>query len=226
MRIGRFAALAALIVGSLAFGKSAGAQLGFTVTGRYEAVTKGSGRYGSVALYPLAPFMRGGIFDEGGVGTKTTHGVLFAADFGFTPSNGKSFEVGGWFWKSSNNDVYQIHARSFFSRELAVQLGWLNGSNRRSAYTLFLIHDLASANVAPESRRKWAVQGGLGVIYYETRDPLSPTGAKGPMKSDFTMYVQGSLEIAKNLSVNATHWYLRENIADLNRFALGIGYSF
>jgi len=223
--MGRFAALAALIVGSLTLCESAGAQLGFTVTGRYEAVTKGSGRYGSVALYPFAPFMRGGIFAEGGVGTKTAHGVLFATDFGFTPSNGKSFEIGGWFWKSSDSDVYQVHARSFFSRELAAQLGWIGGSEGLNAYTLFLIHDLASANVAPESRRKWAVQGGLGVIYFETLDPLNP-GQKGSMKSDFTMYVQASLEIAKNLSVNATHWYLRQNIVDLNRFALGIGYSF
>src|SRR5688572_25503599 len=143
--MGRFAALAALFVASSAFCESVEAQLGFTVTGRYEAVAKGSGRYGSVALYPLAPFMRAGIFDEGGAGTKTAHGMLFAADFGITPSSGRSYEIGGWFWGSSDSDVYQIHGKAFISRELGVQLGWIGSSDTNlNAYTLFLIHDLAS----------------------------------------------------------------------------------
>lgn len=215
MRIGRLVGLCAAI---FALPHTAFAQLGFTVTGRYEAVTEGSGRYGSVSIYPLAPFMRAGRFAEGGAGTRTQHGMLFAADVGFTPASGRSTELGGWFWGSGDSDVFQIHAKHFFSREIGVQIGWI-GSTKSSgnAYTLFGIYDLASGNVAPEARRKWGVQTGLGVIQDDS---------SGEDSTDFTMFVQGSLEIGKNISVNATHWYLRNRIVDLNRFALGIGYSF
>ena len=225
MRIGRCAALTALIAGSLTLCESAGAQLGFTVTGRYEAVAQGSGRYGSVALYPLAPFMRAGIFAEGGSGTKTAHGMLFAAEGGYTPPSGRSIELGGWFWSSGDSDVYQIHGKTFFNRELGVQLGWIGSTGAEgNALTLFLIHDLASANVAPDSRRKWGVQTGLGIIRAKAKDPTNV--GDEPTSNDFTMFVQGSLEIGKNMSVNLTQWYLRNRITDLNRFALGVGYSF
>ena len=207
-----------LVAGTMALGGSAGAQLGFTVTGRYQAVTQGSNRYGSVAFYPYAPFMRAGRFAEGGVGTRTSDGMLFAADTGYTPPSGRALEFGAWFWKSSDSDVYQIHAKAFFNRELGVQIGWI-GSTQASgnAYTLFLVHNLASANVAPQSRRQWGIQSGAGII----RDSSS-----GESSTDFTMFVQGSLEIGKKLSVNLTQWYLRNRIVDLNRFAVGLGYSF
>src|SRR5688500_13847469 len=126
--MGHCVAIAAFVLGLSALHEPAGAQLGFTVTGRYEAVTKGSGRYGSVAVYPFAPFMRGGILEESGVGTVTSHGMLFAADLGYTPSSGRSYELGGWFWRSSDSDVYQIHGKTFFNKEMGVQLGWIGES--------------------------------------------------------------------------------------------------
>ena len=214
----RCAAVTALMSLILICPGTARAQLGFTVTGRYDAVTEGSGRYGSVAFYPLAPFMRGGRFAEGGAGTRTQHGMLFSADVGFTPASGRSFEIGGWFWGTGDSDVFQIHAKHFITREIGVQIGWI-GSTRESgnAYTLFGIYDLASGNVAPEAPRKWGVQTGLGIIQ---------DNSSGSDSTDFTMFVQGSVEVGKNISVNATHWYLRNRIVDLNRFALGLGYSF
>ena len=214
----RLVGRAALMAVCVALPGTAGAQLGFTVTGRYDAVTEGSGRYGSVAFYPLAPFMRGGRFAEGGAGTRTQHGMLFSADVGFTPASGRSTEFGGWFWGPGDSDVFQLHVKHFVTREIGVQVGWI-GSTRDSgnAYTLFGIYDLASGNVAPEARRKWGVQTGLGII----KDDSS-----GSDSTDFTMFVQGSLEVGKNISVNVTQWYLRNRIVDLNRFALGIGYSF
>src|SRR5687767_4539250 len=141
--MGHCVAIAAFVLGLSALHEPAGAQLGFTVTGRYEAVTKGSGRYGSVAVYPFAPFQRGGILEEAGVGTETSHGMLFAADFGYTPSSGRSYELGGWFWQSGDSNVRQIHGKVFITKEIGVQLGWIgNSRNDLNAYTLFLIYDL------------------------------------------------------------------------------------
>src|SRR5204863_6907847 len=130
-------------------------------------------------------------------------GMLFAADVGYTRTNGRSLEFGGWFWKSSDSDVYQVHVKTYFSRELGMQLGWLNSTNEAAnQITLFLTHDLASANVAPNSARKWGVQTGVGLIRGKAADPTN-TG-KAPTSTDFTMYVQGSLEVGKNVTVNAT----------------------
>ncbi len=222
LKMRRCAALAALLAGCCMQSIPAHAQgyAGFTADARDEAVKKpGSKFYGSFSFYPLAAFETGGRLPNLSAGTTTSYGTLFAADLGVKPARARgAIEIGTWYWNSGVSDLYQVHLRGFFTPELGVRAAYLASTSvSGSAYTTFLVYDLTSRRIQPRARRRWTVETGLGVFF----DPTA-----GRTTSSFSMYVQGSVEIAKRITINGSQWYLRDRSADLNRFALGLGYSF
>jgi hypothetical protein len=193
---------------------------GVTGNARYEASVKpGTQHYGSASFYPFASFASGGNFGNGTSGTRTDFGTLFAADFGVKPAKSRnSYEVGGWYWTKGGSDLYQLQGRVYFTPEMGVQLAYL-GSTKVSgnSYTAFLLYDLASNKVAPTAKKKWTIQTGLGLL-------MDPTGGRTTVSP--TVFVQFSTMVAKNISVNAGIWTLRDRSTDITRYVLGSSYRF
>ena len=199
---------------------AAHAQIGFTATDRYElSKISAPAHYGSIAAYPVAVFNQGGTLVNSSSGTRSDAGFLVSADLGFKPAKAPtSFEIGGWYWRKGRSDLYQIHARAFVSPDVAIQVGELRSTQVSGhAYTAFLIYEFNSKQIAPDLKRQFGIQIGPGIFN-------DPTGGKNT--TTFSVFVQGSVQLDKNLTLNAGQWYLRDRQVDLTRFTLGLGYGF
>lgn len=231
MNVNRHALSAAMLLAAGAGAAPARAQFGVTPRGRASegAARRTLAPYGSVSIYPFAPFTASGTFPDGTSGTRTEQGRITAVDIGLTPPTSRTpFEVGGWFWSrggsfepwKGSGDFYQIHARGYFTttRELGLQVAGLSSSKSGGrAITLSLLYELSKERVAPKSRTDWVIQVGLGqYIDYQG----------GRRTEDVSAFVQGSVDIGYHLTFNASEWYFRSRNLDLNRFAAGIGYNF
>ena len=225
----RFAAILPSIAVLLASGLPASAQFGGgpaqlsvglnkTVQGTNQKVLDPI-HYGAVSAYPFAPFVTGGRLGDGTAGTTTENGVLFAGTFGIRDHKRSSaFEVGGWYWTKFQSDVYQIHARELFTPRFGFQAAYLGSTAvPGTAYSTFLFYELRSRDQAPNSRRQWNLETGLGVFY---------DVSNGRNTSTASVYVDAAVEIAPRITLNGTFWYVRDRSQDLNRFALGAGYHF
>ena len=141
------------------------------------------------------------------------------------PHTRAALEVGGWYWNSGSADLYQAQGRVFFTPQLGAQLAYIASTRTPgdNSYSGFLVYDLSSRQYSRKARPRWALEFGLGLFRDTSKDQSTGTNSD---TTDFSLYVSGSLEIAPRISLNASQWYLRDRNADLNRFALGIGFSF
>ncbi len=213
-----------LVLGSC--GSAAHAQFGytatpgFTATGRHaENAVRAPATYGAIGLYPAAPFNSGGTFNGGISGTRTNMGGLVYGTIGFqSPKGKKETELGAWVWATGKTDLYQFEVRRYIGPEVALQLSKIQSTKAEGeGYSAFAIYTLDSSRVAPTSPRAFGVQVAPG-IFYDT---------SGAAKTySFTTFVQGSYEIGKNITLNASEWYVRDRGVDLTRFALGVGIGF
>jgi hypothetical protein len=156
----------------------------------------------------------------------------------------------GFDFFDANEYVYQLHGRLFFTRtrELGIQAGVLKGGFFKgnnavsTSTTLFVISEVSSERAqrrtdpttegggdagagTPQRGRKpaaWAFQLGLGMYANPENDP----GQLSDYTRGFTGFVQGSVALGNNVSLNASVWYLRDRFLDYNRFTLGLGYGF
>jgi hypothetical protein len=186
--------------------------------------------YGALSLH-YAPFFSGGRFPGASVslpgnnqsigpgGTQTNVGPLLAGDVGFRGHNARrTLEMGGWYWTRGHTDLYELHGRGFFSETMGVQVGYLGStSSSGSAMDTFLFYDFASQQLDKNARRPWAIEVGIG--------PFMDFSA-GKTTNSFSFYLQGSLGVAKNLSVSLSQWYVRDRSLDNIRLALGLAYRF
>ena len=187
---------------------------------RFDATRKEQTRtYGDFDIYPLAPFTVGGNFANGSSGTQTDFGLLLSTNIGIKPAKARgAVEFGGWYWTKGNASLSQYHVRGFVTPDFGVQFSYLQSSRAPgAAYTAFFVYDLLSQRVNPKSTRRWSIEGGLGGFF---------DLAAGRSTSSVSMYVQGSYQLYGNLNANAGIWYLRDRSDDLNRFNVGLGYSF
>ena len=200
---------------------------GFTGNARFDAATKqGAVPYGSLSLYPVAIFATAGrnIQTNNAAGDEVSGaisvgGTLIAGNLGLKlPKSRSALEIGGWYWANGDTGLYQAQGRFFFTPQIGVQLAYL-GATRvgGSAYSGFVVYDVTSRQFSRRARPRWTAEAGLGLI----RDTSS-----GQDTTDFSLFMSASLEIAPRVSINASQWFLRDRSADLNRFALGIGFSF
>ena len=193
---------------------------GFTGNARYDATTKqGVVPYGSLSVYPLAVFATGGRFPDGTAGVRSDPGTLVSGNLGLKlPRTRSALEVGGWYWTKGSSDLYQIEGRGFFTPEIGLQVSYLGSTHvSGSSWSAFALYDLSSRQFSRRTRPRWNVEFGLGLF----RDPSASSDS-----SEFSLFISAAVEIAPRISINASQWYLRDGSSDLNRFALGVGFSF
>ena len=216
------APLLALMAGAASITPARAQFAGFTGNARYEATASQKAvPYGSLSLYPVAIFATGGRITDTVAGAVSDSGLLVAGDVGVKlPRTRSALEIGGWYWNKGSSDLYQIQGRAFLTPQIGLQLSYIGSTNKLASghtYSGFVVYDLTSQQFARRARPRWSVEFGLGLL----RDVSA-----GQDTSDFSFFVSGSVEIAPRISINASQWYLRDRSADLNRFALGLGFSF
>ncbi len=226
MRIRRVISIAAAVCAVCALPKAAHAQFGynanpgFTATARHgDNFVAAAPVYGSVYLYPVSEFNTAGSFSTGTSGTKSAAGSLVGANVGFQSATGrKNVEVGGWFWTKGSGDLYQVDVLKYVAPEVAVQAATIGStSTKERAYSFYGIYELDSRRVAPTAPRSFGFQIAPG-LYMDT--------AGGTTTYSFTSFVQGSYQIGKNLSLDASQWYIRDRGNDLTRFSVGVAMGF
>ncbi len=199
---------------------------GFTGNARYDASAKqGAVPYGSLSIYPVAIFATAGrniVSNANGndvSGAVSVGGTLISGDVGVKlPRSRSALELGGWYWANGDTGLYQAQGRFFFTPQLGVQLAYLGATRvAGSAYSGFVVYDLTSRQFARRLRPRWSAELGLGLL----RDTSG-----GQDTTDFSLFLSASVEIAPRISINASQWFLRDRSSDLNRFALGVGFSF
>ncbi|HET6386350.1 MAG TPA: hypothetical protein VFJ58_23400 [Armatimonadota bacterium] len=176
----------------------------------------GPARVGNVSIYPFAQF---NIRVPGASASDT--GVLVAAEEVFGRSKG-AYAFGGWYWSKYNSDpnhidFYEGHAKYYFTRQIGIQAGvigtTIQGGN---VVDVFLLGSLDSHRYQPHTHYPWAIQAGAGPF-------IDPTG--GETTKDITAFVSGDLTVWRGWSLDASYWYVRDRIADLNRIAIGFGHK-
>lgn len=215
----RLAALAAVLFGVLIVSVPAHAQLGSRGRGNESTTTTGPTRYGAVVVYPYAGFRLGGSLPNGTSGTTSNIGGLFSLDFGFRKrGHVDALEFGGWYWSDAHSNLYQVHGRYMFNPDLGFQAALLNTTRGApNLYTLFAIYDLDSHRIGAKTRRAFGIQFGVGTLLDSGQNKTT---------SDLSFYANARLNLATNITLNGTAWYVRDRNVDLNRFAVGLGYSF
>ena len=175
----------------------------------------------SAQFYPLARF--GGEDAFGNTGH--ANGVILAGELGFVrEGSSQSYKVGGWYFAPKTDQfLYDVHGTYYFSPRIGLQVGTLGGKGPYGYYhgdfDAFLLFNISSDQVRPGAGKRWAVQLAPGLYHYN--------GISG---AEFTWFVQGSLELANNLTLDTSYWYIKAP-GDLfgnyeSRVVLGVGYRF
>ena len=170
----------------------------------------------SIALYPLASFQASA--------PSSLHdtGALIAAEKTFG-----QFGVGGWYWfnyarGSQSQDFYELHGDynlgKQFGNHLGIQAGVLSSPSHveGESFDVFVTGQISSAQLNQKTRYPWAIQVGAGPFIDATFNQSS---------TNATAFVAGSLEMAKHLTLQASYWYVRDQSLNVNRLAIGVGYS-
>lgn len=188
------------------------------------------------------------------------NGVLLATEVAFANAGSSrgGYALGGWYWSNTSNfirtsfydtesgtnptlqpplakTVYELHGKYYFTPQLGVQLGYLDisgGGSRGSAYDYFLLYTFLSPRRA-SSGVGYTIQ--LGVGQYKQNIQTTATAVRGGehlKDTYFTVFVNGSVEIAKNVTLDAVYWVLdADNVGQpradstIARFAIGVGYK-
>jgi hypothetical protein len=208
VRLAICAALAATVLGSFALGLPAAAQYGPADVPHMNSQDTGKPRNSSVSFYPFSEFKgRGFLID----------GSLFAAETGFLTGYGKSsYALGGWgFFRGSKYQV-ELHGKYFFNSQVGVQVGGIKTNNVNGLdIDVFALYNLSSRRLNPSTHYPWNVQFGLGPYIYSKNS------------AQFTGFIQGSLEVIRNWTVDASYWYIGSPFgANIDRFAAGVSYKF
>lgn len=222
------------------------AQFGFTTSERFDVGRqREKAFYASVSLYPFATFLQGGYFpDADQAGTRSNPGRIIAAEAGWKRREWNTpIEAGGWLYSRGSSfnpieadenaageriDLYELHARAYFtrSRELGVQVGYLGTSEQNGkGYTAFLISEYSTQRIRGYNRLPWGIQAGIGYLGDPSFNPYSTRTGQPTYTRGFSFFVQGSVQIGYRFTLNISEWYIRSRDQDLNRLALGLGYS-
>lgn len=176
----------------------------------------GSGRRQSIAaaIFPLAPWR----FDFKGGGSGTIDGTLFAVESTFVNESGTGgYGIGGWYWgsrdKNITGDVYELHGKYFFNQKLGIQAGYVGFQDGGSGYDLYLTGNIAAKSSAETGKGGYSVDLGAGPY-------------KDPGGTFASAFLAGSADVAKQVSVNASIWYVGDSSFTAMRYGLGLGYRF
>lgn len=225
---------------------------GYAASAGAVAQKPGSNKYfGSVSAFPLANFSIAGTFSGGTSGTSALFGGLIALEGGILDrgpgDNGKVrsiYQIGGWYWGRSGNDLYEIHARVQSPKGLGLQIGYLNTTSRfvqkfnltdsidtdAEAYDVFLIYRLSSDSVRSQNGRQWSVEFGLGSFIDASRHRNATNAGATPTYSNgatanYTFYFSGAYQFAPKWWLTASDWVLRDRFQDLNRITVGVSFT-
>jgi hypothetical protein len=185
----------------------------------------------TITVDPLAVFTFAGSLGDTG-GTKSFGGGIIAPEYSFAIGGNRSLEIGGfYFLEERGHDVYQLDVKMFFNREMGAQLAYLNiKKGGAPALTGFGLYRLTSP---PKTRRDWNLLFGVGA-YLNLANQIDPQEGGGgntifpeaPVSTvNFTFFMNGSFSLGKNVSLTASHWYIRDRNSELNRFALGLSFK-
>jgi hypothetical protein len=201
----------------------------------------------NIGIYPLAAFDTAGVFG-GRTGTQTLAAPLFTFEASTVTRNPRTrIDVGGWYWGKSDADLFEVHVRAVTRSGLGLQIGYLNNTKKtvlRQGFTsglltdanandAFLIYEVRSPRTTalPVSRHQpWVVQFGAGLFIDYTPHligvPHPNQDISNATTGNYTFFVAGSIELAPRFNFQASEWIVRDRGEDLNRVAIGLGYSF
>ena len=149
----------------------------------------------------------------------TVDGSLLASETaipGFLHS--KAYVIGGWIWRAADGSLtqWEMHSKYFFTPRVGIQAGMLGASPGKGNPPLstFMVYDFNGPG-HPRHVQPWHLQAGLGA-FVDTNGP--PSGA-------FSGFIDGSVTIARGLSLDATYWNFKDSGVSSNRVGLGFGYQ-
>lgn len=205
-----FSVLSAFVA-ALALAAPAHAQISSPFVPTSESQEEGQRpRNSSIQLFPLAVFSG---TDTRLDLTNTLTGIIIAAETGKPLGDGRrSYKFGGFAFLNNGDALFEGHAKYYFTPQWGVQLGMLTSSNNSGID----VDGFVMYNITPKkATRLWSVQLGAGSYYINNVEAHR-----------FTGYVQGSYEVAKGLTLDASYWYINTPTGYFNRFVLGVGRRF
>lgn len=232
--LAQFGVAAVLAGWALGSAPAANAQIMSVALPGQEAAAGGGGtasnRNIGVAIFPYAAWR----FDVKGAGEATADGLLFAVEATFAAPEGRSggYGFGGWYWNSQENnvgDTFELHGKYYFTPKFGIQLGYVGFTDPSgSGYDAYLTYNAASkASDAETGKGGYSLEIGAGV-YGERGEEFNAAGQVTGKKT-FTYgsaFIAGSYDIAKQVSLNASVWYVGDDEFSATRLGLGVGYRF
>jgi len=186
----------------------------------------------TLTVDPLAVFSYAGALPQGG-GTKSFTGAILAPNYAIDLARQRSMEFGGfYFFEQGGHDIYQLDSKYYFNRQVGLQLSYINlKSGEAPAFTGFFLLRLESPS---QTARNWQVILGNGAYLNVSNEISHQVGGGGneffpPVPAstiNYTFFVNGSLNLGRNISLTAGNWYIRDRNSELNRFTLGLGFKF
>jgi hypothetical protein len=215
----------------------------FALPNGHPATVPTPKQYVALGVYPATYFSIAGPIPQANNagymgGTKTVGGVTFSGAFGLPFHKGNQLvELGGFYFRTYDGsaDLYQIDLRAMATKELGLQVAFLDSTHvALREWSLHGIYDLNSLSLNPALRHPWDLMFGVGFITDGGRSALNSqnnglvtvSGYSDRSSVNFSAFINGSLEIARNTSLLLSYWYVRDRNADNNRVSLGIGYKF
>ncbi len=208
--------------------------VGITINGTQKATVTRPRSQQTVGLFPATQFsVAGQLFDSDANefvgGTRTVVGTVLTLDSISNLDNGRRFELGGWFFfpnDGSVNDLYQLSARYFPNKQIGFQIAYIDSTQfKASSASYHLVFDVSSQGAGVTKGVTISSRLGVGALTNFTRDSDEFGVTRRRNTTNFSTFVDVSLEITKRLSINATEWFVRDRNNDVNRFGIGLSYK-
>ena len=208
--------------------------VGITLNGKDKATVVRQRSQQTVGVFPGTTFsVAGQLFDadanEFVGGTQSFVGTVLTLDSVSNLDNGRRFELGGFFFFPDNsdvNDLYQVAARYFPNKQIGFQVAYIDSSQfKASSASYHLLLDISTQGAGVTKGVTISSRLGVGALTNFTRDRDENGVSTRRNSTNFSTFVDVSLEITKRLSLNATEWFIRDRNNDINRFGIGLSYK-
>lgn len=187
-----------------------------------------------VALYPATVFaVSGALVNSANSltgGTRLTTGATLSFDEVLTAGKQSTVSLSGFYFRDYQGltDLYQVAFSSFPRYSYGFQFAFLD-STLKSAPGATAHVILRFENQMAARSWKSPLQADLGIGIYSDFSP-NYDFADGKyvveQSVNFSTFFEASYEIAPNVSIVGSEWYVRDRNDDVNRFGIGLSFSF
>lgn len=135
-------------------------------------------------------------------------------------SRDSAAQVGAFIYTQGDNALFQFQGKYYFNPHVGLQASLLEGDHGGKPDTaLFALYNLSTRTLDPKARIPWDFQVGLGSYFPGKKTESSPNSLSG--------FVQLGFNVTPTVSINSSYWGIAtKDDSSINRFLVGVGYSF